>query len=678
MSDYNQLDIINKFNLGYNLFITGNAGCGKSYIVKILATKYIETDNDEESIVITSTTGISALNINGKTIHSWSGINPNTDYSNIDLFTNEILNNHKKFNNWIYTKVLVIDEVSMLDADMLDFMNEVAKKIRNNPNPFGGIQIIVTGDFNQLPPVSNNQSIPYCFKAKCWTDVIDFNIVLKKNYRQNEKSLIKFLTHIRNGKHSHFVKDEIAKYQVNPNYDDTSYTHLYPNRTNVEEYNLKQLHNLPGEINRIKCINSKKIKLPKETIICQELLLKVGAFIIVTKNIDLSKGLVNGRQGIVTKITDTVIIIQTTDKQFHNISKTLWVFPNGTIKQFPIRLAWALTIHKSQGMSIEKLSVDIGSGIFEAGQTYVALSRATTGEHLHIKNGDIKIIPQNPEVKEFYKRCSDRTKWYEYKTDAGKIYYQNIHTDETLWKLPKNGMVVEEDYEEDELSPKKLKKNKNKVNPDNRCEVCKQNQYLDEYEIWHDCKICVGCIGNNKEYQQLSKTELRELFKNKENLNDSLDKCMSKSERNCYGFRNIVYLVKNVREQYKKIDKSLVKSMTKKTKPGKDLTERIIATCRKYFVENSSISKISEEYNVRAQTVEEYLYKAYINKQYVFTGDDYKKIGYTDEIKTNIIRVVDKWRIDEVSKELPKLRHIKDNVSPDISYLIIKLSIYNY
>ena len=676
MSEYIQLDIINKFNLGYNLFITGNAGCGKSYIVKTLVNKYKDIGNDEDSIVITSTTGISALNINGKTIHSWSGITPNTDYSNSEIFINELLNNHKKFNNWVYTKVLVIDEVSMLDADMLDFMNDVAKKIRNNSSPFGGIQIVVTGDFNQLPPVSNNKNIPYCFKAMCWNELIDFNIVLKKNYRQNEKSLIKFLNHIRHGKDTQFVKDEIIKYKNNPNYDDSTYTHLYPNRTNVEEYNFKQLNKLPGEIITIKATNSKKIKLPTDSIVCQDLLITVGAFVIVTKNIDLSKGLVNGRQGIVIEITKTYITIQTTDKQLHNITKSIWVFPAGNITQFPLRLAWALTIHKSQGMSIEYLSVDIGAGIFEAGQTYVALSRATSSEQLHIKNGDIKIISQNSEVKAFNKKCLILTKWYKYETDCGKIYYQNIHNDKTIWQLPKNGIIVEDDYEEPDICPKQYKKSKKiKVNPHDCCEICKNNKYLDEYEIWHDCKICIGCIGNNKEYKQLSKTELKKIFTQKDCLDNSLDKCMSKSERNCYGFRNIVYLVKNVREQYNKIDKLTIKPTSKKTKSGKELIERIINTCQKYFSGNIGISKIAKEYNVRTQTIEEYIYKAHIHKYYAFTEDNYKKLGINKVIKSKIIAIVDKWRIDENSKELPKLRYIKDNVSSDISYLIIKILI---
>ena len=145
--------------------------------------------------MITSTTGISALNINGKTIHSVYGLKNDTDYNNIDKFVNTITNNHKYLNNWLNTKILIIDEISMMQPEMLDFLETVARIIREDPKPFGGIQLVITGDFYQLPPVS--KKIKYCFESKCWNKIIDFTIQLKQNHRQQESSLIEFLNLVR-------------------------------------------------------------------------------------------------------------------------------------------------------------------------------------------------------------------------------------------------------------------------------------------------------------------------------------------------------------------------------------------------------------------------------------------------------------------------------------------------
>ena len=174
--DKKQLLAYNSFKNGYNLFITGGAGSGKSFLIESFKN-YINKETNK-IITITSTTGISALNIDGITIHSWAGIEANTNFENIDNFVKKIINNYNKLNNYLFTDVLIIDEISMLDSETLDFINIALKIIRNNVEPFGGIQLIMLGDFAQLPPVNSNN---FAFKCKCWNEIIDYTILLKKS-----------------------------------------------------------------------------------------------------------------------------------------------------------------------------------------------------------------------------------------------------------------------------------------------------------------------------------------------------------------------------------------------------------------------------------------------------------------------------------------------------------------
>ena len=199
----NQKNAISLFQAGYNIFITGSGGCGKSFLVNQIVKNY---SGNKEDIVVTSTTGISSLNIGGKTIHSWSGMNNLTNFEDISQFVWDLKRDNTRLNNWLFTKVLIIDEVSMLSAKILDFLDHVGRKIRNTDSVFGGIQIILTGDFFQLPPVNIENG--FAFQAKCWDPLVDYTIELQQNYRQNDETLVKFLGKIRKG----IVNDECIKF----------------------------------------------------------------------------------------------------------------------------------------------------------------------------------------------------------------------------------------------------------------------------------------------------------------------------------------------------------------------------------------------------------------------------------------------------------------------------------
>ncbi len=167
--DRQQKNTLSLFSSEYNLFLTGSAGTGKSFLVKKMVEQFQRQYPDNpDAMVVTSTTGLSSLNINGRTIHSWSGLTPSQDLDDLAGFITQTRKNHKRLNNWLYTKVLVIDEISMLDAKILDFLDHVAKRLRNNDEPFGGIQVVFSGDFYQLPPVGTNhapETSAFCFET---------------------------------------------------------------------------------------------------------------------------------------------------------------------------------------------------------------------------------------------------------------------------------------------------------------------------------------------------------------------------------------------------------------------------------------------------------------------------------------------------------------------------------
>lgn len=403
-----QLSILKKIELGYNLFITGGAGTGKSFLINQIKMNIPSNKN----LFISSTTGISAININGKTFYSWAGLEPSTNINNISDFINIIQNNHYKLNYYLYTDILIIDEISMLDGNIIDFINNICKIIRNSNKPFGGIQVILFGDFYQLPPVKYSK---FAFQAESWNEIIDFTINLKKIFRQSDIKFIKLLNKIRKGK----ITKKIINLIKNCNKIDKikKYTHLYSNKFNVNVKNLIELDK----------INEKYIEI-HANIICKDkntyfefpncniaeiLKIKKGAFIMITKNIDIDNKLVNGTQAIFKKIENDFLIIETLDNKIHKIKKHTWDFLNFKIEQFPICLAWAITIHKSQGMGIKYLSIDIGDSIFEEGQCYVALSRALSLDGLHIKKFSIDSIKCNEIVKKYYLNLKKKSLyWY--------------------------------------------------------------------------------------------------------------------------------------------------------------------------------------------------------------------------------------------------------------------------
>lgn len=559
--DKYQKNAIQLFKGGYNLFITGSAGSGKSFLIRKLIEEYHQlSDSTKQGISITSTTGISSLNINGITIHSWAGITPHTDFSDVDDFVSSIKRNYKKYNNWKYTRVLVIDEISMLNLAMFDFLHKAAMKLRRNTQPFGGIQLVVVGDFFQLPPVSAGANADFVFKSVYWSELIDYSIVLKKIHRQKENDLITFLHKIRLGIRDASVQESLQHYHDNPNYN-SNYTHLYPNKSNVKVYNLTKVFALEGDTIERAAIMTKKgghtYAFPQESVIEENLILKINAFVIINKNIDSKKGLVNGRQGTFLGFVNSCAKVQTRDGNIHYIERARWEFPNYYVDQYPLRLAWALTIHKSQGMGIEKLSVDIGSNIFDDGQVYVALSRATNSEFLHVKSYSLSSIRANKQVKRFYRRLKRQSReWYAHQDDEGCPYYCNKINGFTRRSLPTGAVLI---AEAPALTDGSAGGDQviTTTNPSKGyvCEVCQEQPADTEYHKYHNEKVCFNCSSQDEYYMELNRESLRKrLWISKRNIKQVLSECSFRLQENYFGGRRLsptkLYLLGHVSEKH--------------------------------------------------------------------------------------------------------------------------------
>ena len=432
-----QSNAFDKYVQGNNIFITGPGGAGKSALIKII---YKHAISQFKTIQVTALTGCAAvlLNCKAKTLHSWAGIGLGT--STIEQIITKIKNKKYLKDVWKQTEILIVDEVSMLSLKLFDLLNEVGKKIRGNMKPFGGIQLIFSGDFFQLPPVGDKEEPDtqrFCFESDDWNSVFhrDCQIQLVKIFRQTDEIYSTILNQIREGKIKRKSNELLLQY-VNRTLDPNLVaepTKLYPTRAKVEninnmkmttlvgeekEYKMKYLTNieLSSKSDRLRRIDftNKDIEIELEflasNLICErEMKLKIGSQVMCIINIqdDNVIQICNGSQGIVTRYCE---ITGYPYVKFNNGLEMLMMshvwesdkIPGIGVSQVPLILAWALTIHKSQGATMDAAEIDVGSGIFECGQTYVALSRVKSLNGLYLTSFDVTKIRINRKVKDFY------------------------------------------------------------------------------------------------------------------------------------------------------------------------------------------------------------------------------------------------------------------------------------
>ena len=407
----------NALNKGKNVFITGGAGTGKSFMIKKLLKHYKYLDG-----CVTSTTGISAINIDGVTIHSWCGVGcGNKDAS---YYANKIRENKPIYEKIKRAKMLIIDEISMLKDDVFKLIDEVLKEIKNSDLPFGGIQLTVIGDFCQLPPVVTDKadkSKHFCFQTELWDDCKFEKIILTKVWRQKDKDFIDILNKLR------FVDTEEEKKEIenylknniiftkNRTPQQKQLIHIFANNTRVSNHNNSRLRELDGSIQIFnaedyianieydnnewkltKCAITSKSdidKLDSNLRAVKQLTIKKKCRVMLIYNVDVKNGLANGAMGTVIDYNNDTITVNFDNRKagIRIIKKIKFELPYDVSQslvreQFPIILAYAITVHKSQGLTLDSAIVDVNSCWDEVGMAYTALSRVKTKENLFILN----------------------------------------------------------------------------------------------------------------------------------------------------------------------------------------------------------------------------------------------------------------------------------------------------
>lgn len=427
--DPDQKAALARINEGRNVFVTGPAGTGKSSVT----VEAIRRRLGDRSLKVCATTGVAALNLRDKlqamfgqhvdtsTLYRWSGIGlgPKDGQSFADYLT------YMRSKGYAFkgacarirgTRTLIIDEVSMMPGRIVEFIDFVCREVRDDPRPFGGIQLIAVGDFLQLPPVSKTGRYDWAFASPVWHDLDFSNVTLRQVHRQDDPEFISILNQFREGtvtkEGAVILKKRVAVFPK------ASILRLFTHNTQVDKWNAYQLgtidspekvfsaegHGPPAEIEW----------LQKNLVTPSELKIKQGARVMVTANLPSGDGetlaAANGDMGEVVSWDAGSVHVRLDNGETLAISPHVWDFDptteaeTGTFSQFPLRLAWACTIHKSQGLTLDRALIDIRAAR-EPGQAYVAVSRVKSLAGLHLKDW-FQGMFISPQAKEFHRKIA--------------------------------------------------------------------------------------------------------------------------------------------------------------------------------------------------------------------------------------------------------------------------------
>lgn len=450
-----------KFMQGHNIFVTGPGGTGKTRLIQFMV-EYMNSVGKPHQVCALTGCAATLLNCKAKTIHSWSGIK--LAKGNPEDIIRRVVKGRCYPKAWRAVEVLIVDEVSMMSRKMFDLLDQIGRTIRKcNAKPFGGIQLVFTGDFFQLPPIPDYDdptSGEFCFQHPKWGKTFkpENCIELKTFFRQTDPAYISILQEVRRGTISppniELLQSRLTRGRVTEPKNGVVPTKLFPVRAKVETINETSYEKLEGEerIYRFSVTTKAKTHIDSGTALssaelahCEELTsdqlsqevdnlitslftekvvrLKVGTLVMCTANIEVDRGICNGSQGIVVgyaEATTSVLPDELMSKKTGPSLVPVVKFANGVtmkvapyqrqseeypcivVAQVPLCLAWALTIHKIQGATLDMAEMDIGRSIFADGQSYVALSRVKTLDGLYLSEFNSNKIRANPLVVEFY------------------------------------------------------------------------------------------------------------------------------------------------------------------------------------------------------------------------------------------------------------------------------------
>lgn len=419
-----QNQIISAISEGKSVFISGSGGTGKTLLLKHII-KLLKKHHTPSRVIATAPTGIAACAIRGQTLHSFAGIR----YPKMDrkALLDRIFIDAKACNRWRKVKALVIDEISMVDAELFESAENIAREIREKDEVWGGIQLVVCGDFFQLPPVhdpSNSSSKEYAFEADCWQASFHRQFELTKIFRQSDPRLVKLLQGIRRGECDSQELELLE--QSCSDEPDPSAIQIYPLREDVNRVNemrMQSLSEIPIMYSAFDSGENPWKNQLKQGIAPDELFLCKGARVMLIKNLNTWCGLVNGATGTVIGFCkfkgadvgeicsqNLLPMVKFDSGRTMVIDPETWVVMEGDTvvakrKQVPLLLAWALSIHKCQGMTLDKIYTDL-SRAFGCGMVYVALSRVRSLEGLQLSGFNPSKIKAHPKVLQFYKKFS--------------------------------------------------------------------------------------------------------------------------------------------------------------------------------------------------------------------------------------------------------------------------------
>ncbi len=385
-----------------NVFLTGEPGSGKTHTINKYVA-YLRAHDVEPAI--TASTGIAATHINGMTIHSWCGIGIKTKLEKNDL--TKITSSQYISRRVLRAKVLIIEEVSMLTGETLSMVDLVCQKIRKNSDPFGGLQVIFAGDFFQLPPVVKNIPAHFAFESDAWASANPVICYLTEQHRQDDDSFLSILSALRHNTFEISHLEHLETRKIAPHAIPENVPKLYSHNANVDLTNDAILAKLSGEPHIFTLTSyglEALVTMLKKGCLSPEILnLKVGAAVMFTKN-NPKELFVNGTLGMVEgfDIESGYPIVKTKSGRIIEVEPMAWTIEENDkilaqITQFPLRLAWAITVHKSQGMNLDEAVVDL-SGVFEFGQGYVALSRVKRLSGLYILGWNQRTFEVHPEI----------------------------------------------------------------------------------------------------------------------------------------------------------------------------------------------------------------------------------------------------------------------------------------